>query len=92
MNNKGLIRDYENYISLAKYEPNLADLLEDARNRSYQKHTWSEFNEIWYKEFKPTMCSLVGMDREDNPKLGTSEAYDTAYNVLYFTLTGESLW
>ena len=86
MKDKQLLADYERYISLVKLEPGLADLLEQARERSLKKID----NKTWYDEFKPTMYHLVGMGAR-NPKLTDSSDYDAVYSVLYYTLTGQRI-
>jgi hypothetical protein len=37
----------------------------------------------WYRVFKPWMSGIVGHSRKDHRILGTSRAYDIAYDYLY---------
>jgi hypothetical protein len=40
-------------------------------------------NHLWYRDFKPEVTRLVGWLRKGHPVLGTSQAYNTAYQTLW---------
>jgi hypothetical protein len=71
---------------LAALEPALADLLHAARNADSHRSTDS-FCSIWFwhgGDLKQQMLQLVGHERPDfHPILGTSAAYDLAYDTLF---------
>ena len=62
--------------------------------RAYHRSRPANFcaNEVWYGYFhrvglKKRLCQLVGWERADrDPVLGTSAAYDVAYEVIYQAL------
>jgi hypothetical protein len=72
---------------LVRREPRLGELLRQARAvRAKGKHFCA--NAVWYAQFKPRLCRLVGWARRDEPILGTMEAYDVAHETVYEALPG----
>lgn len=63
------------YAELCKLEPRLVPLL--IETMELQPHTWD-----FMRHLKPRLTKLVGHS-VDHPVLGTSDAYDTVYEVLY---------
>lgn len=68
-------------------EPRLIYLFDKAR-RVQDDHATKSFcaNRVWYESIKPTVCELVGDARKGHALLGTSDAYDVAYEVIYNVL------
>jgi hypothetical protein len=71
---------------LAKLAPAIGQVYEDAKARFRKKASDEERLRIWYFDFKPRVCSLVGYSRRDNHKLGTSYAYDVVYEIVFNAL------
>jgi hypothetical protein len=74
----------QEWKQLVKAEPRLQDLFNAARGikddgtRKYPV----DHPKVWYLEFKPTVVELVGSARKGDPVLGTSRAYDVAYQMI----------
>lgn len=62
-------------------EPRLEQLAKDIRSVDDSDPHFCA-NMVWYKRFKPVVCSLVGYEAE-NSKLMSEEDYDVAYGMLY---------
>lgn len=75
---------------LIELEPRLKALLEKAQG--YHKATANDkyfcANHVWYRKLKPELVELVGnyREKEGDPFLYTSEAYDLAYQTVYDAL------
>lgn len=81
-----------NFGILVRMEPALLTLLDEAVALDKKGKTPAKLMSIWYHDFKPRMEHLAGMHvRKENAVLGTSAAYDCAYETLYGALTGEAL-
>jgi len=82
----------ENWITfddLCALEPELAALAEHARSyRDGPKQSSFCANQVWYYGgLKAKLCSLVGFDsKHPDPRLHTREAYDLAYQTIYYLL------
>jgi len=76
------------FEELCEREPALKSLYDRAKR--YEGVTFSRsycVDEIWYREFKPLVFSLVGWSRKgDDELLSSSEAYDVAYRTIYDAL------
>lgn len=74
----------QHWNELVTLEPRLQDLFNSARalkndgSRDYP----IDHAKVWYLEFKPRVVELVGFRRKDDPVLGTSRAYDVAYELI----------
>jgi hypothetical protein len=72
---------------LCGLEPLLKKLYDEISNRP--RTEWDDDMHIWAEEYKGRMTALVGYRRKNkcgDPRLGTSQAYDTAYFALLDTL------
>jgi hypothetical protein len=72
---------------LISYEPRLVELFlravaEVPAVRSDENARYCA-NNAWYMTLKPDLCELVGYSRRPDLLLGTSKAYDVAYEVIY---------
>jgi len=75
------------WSELIKAEPRLLALYE--RAKAVRDEETKEFfcaNSIWYQQFKPELVELVGDARAGDPILGTSRAYEIAYDMIYRAL------
>lgn len=76
------------WYSLARLEPRLQALYDEAK--AIEDNSNANYfcaNDIWYEQFKPRLCSLVGWDvSSPYPKLRTDQAYDAAYDKVYGAL------
>lgn len=78
------------FSELAKLEPRLLPLLEDATEHHKILKSYWQRNRYWYHVLKPQMFDLVGFGSNHlDARLHTTMAYDTCYNELYHELTGE---
>lgn len=74
------------FEELCQIEPRLLALYRRAQAVKDDKRKPSFCaNRVWYTEFKPELCRLVGWEAE-NPALRTEEAYDLAYDTIYDVL------
>lgn len=79
---------------LTEYEPELIELYEDCKSIKDKGGKYFCANEVWYggeKDggFRDWLMNLVGWDAQKihkYPILGTSEAYDLAYEKCYDAL------
>ena len=71
---------------LVKIEPRLGEMLKRAKAvKGDGEHFCA--NTVWYDDFKPELCTLVGWEASGtNPLLHTPQAYDLAYRKIYETL------
>ncbi|HKD45169.1 MAG TPA: hypothetical protein VKD24_05885 [Candidatus Angelobacter sp.] len=82
----------ENWLTfddLCALEPELAALAERARSyRDGPKQSSFCANQVWYyRGLKAKLCSLVGwFARNPDLRLHTGEAYDLAYQTIYYLL------
>lgn len=78
-----------NWNELAKLEPKLQKLFDEAKAIDPGDNEHFCANHIWYNEFKPRVSSLVGWERATPPvELQTEDAYDIAYQTIYDQLPG----
>jgi len=76
---------------LIKAEPELANLLEEAQMIRTEPGRVFCANACWYGHggwdgFKPRLEDLVGWSMKGHPLLGTSQAWDVAYERIYAAL------
>lgn len=77
---------------LVKLEPGLNELYKEAKSIKPEPGKVFCANVVWYAEspggrdMKQRLCRLVGWDRRGDGILGTSEAYDVAYDKIYSAL------
>lgn len=71
---------------LVELEPRLGEMLKRAKSvNGEDKHFCA--NAVWFDEFKPELCTLVGWDASGfDLRLHTERAYDIAYNKIYDVL------
>ena len=70
-------------------EPRLENLRKRAEIDRIKGIPEDKIEHIWYKEYRQTMKDFVGFCANNKiPLLMSTEAYDVAYHILYFTLTG----
>lgn len=72
---------------LCGLEPQLKTLQDEISNRP--RTEWDDVMHIWAEEYKDRMKALAGWRRKNkdgDPRLGSSEAYDIAYFALLDTL------
>jgi hypothetical protein len=81
------------FEDLARLEPRLQSLLEEARRHHNSRRPDFCANAVWYgyaghlPGLKPRLLFLVGYERRDrHPVLSTSLAYDVAYDTIYQAL------
>ena len=77
------------FAELVVFEPRLGQLLNELKAIKTQRRFCA--NSIWYgygqhPSYRAKMSSLVGWARRSHPILGTSAAYDVAYDALYGSL------
>lgn len=75
----------KDFCRLAAIEPRLIDLAARVGAiRDDQATPWFCANDIWYRQYKPSVERLAGHYAETlHPRLRTSEAYDIVYDALY---------
>ncbi len=77
---------------LCGLEPQLKKLQDEISSRP--RTEWDDDMHIWAEEYKGRMTALVGYRRKNKDgdrRLGTSEAYDSAYFALLDTLNDRPL-
>jgi hypothetical protein len=76
------------FDELCEREPALRRLYDEARAERRQRRSQHYCaNRVWYGRLKPQLLRLVGWERPDrDPVLGSSDAYDIAYDEIYQAL------
>ena len=74
---------------LIALEPRLENLRQRAVTDRANNLSSGQINHIWYEEYKAVMKELIGFGADKKIlMLKSTESYDVAYHVLYYTLTG----